>query len=201
MEGFVRCRGLFATAVLAALLAACQPPADEPAAGGQEGDPADPPAALEATPVDASALEALGVRNARQPVPGLITSGQPTPEQLEALRELGVTRFISLRWPEESGAGWEEARSEAEGFVFTRLPIAGADGLTREHVERLDALLDQAGEGATALYCGSSNRVGAMLALRAYWLEGASPEDALAVGRAAGLAGLEGEVRRILGIE
>lgn len=56
-----------------------------------------------------------------------------------------------------------------EGIRFTRIPVAGAAGRTRENVEALDRLLD-----------------------------GASPEEALALGREAGLRGLEGAVAEIL---
>jgi hypothetical protein len=47
----------------------------------------------------------------------------------------------------------------------------------------------------TLVHCGSSNRVGALLALRAAWLKGATLEAALAAGRSAGLTGLESAVR------
>jgi len=48
------------------------------------------------------------------------------------------------------------------------------------------------------LYCASSNRVGAMLALKAHWVDGESPEEALELGLAAGLTSLERSVRDLL---
>jgi hypothetical protein len=48
--------------------------------------------------------------------------------------------------------------------------------------------------------CASGNRVGALLALREFWLEDAEPEAALALGKAAGLTRLEPSVRLLLGL-
>jgi protein tyrosine phosphatase (PTP) superfamily phosphohydrolase (DUF442 family) len=82
---------------------------------------------------------------------------------------------------------------------YVELPIAGASDLTRENVERLDrALRDALPAGPVLLHCASGNRVGALLALRETWLRGAEPEAALALGRAAGLAGLEAKTRELM---
>ncbi len=143
---------------------------------------------------------ALRVRNARMPVPHLVTAGQPTEQQFDGLVEAGFGHFISLRPADERGAGWEEAHVADQSFDFERLPIAGADALTRENVEALAALLEAAGDEPTVLYCGSSNRVGAMLALKAYWVDGADPEAALELGQEAGMTRLEGRVRELLGL-
>ena len=141
----------------------------------------------------------LGVPNARQPKAGLITAGQISQQQMDALAAAGYEHFISLRLPDESGAGWEESYAAERSWDFQRVPVAGSSGLTRENVEALDRILDQAGDEPTVLYCGSSNRVGALMALRAHWLEGASAEEALELGRAAGMTRLEPAVREMLG--
>jgi protein tyrosine phosphatase (PTP) superfamily phosphohydrolase (DUF442 family) len=132
------------------------------------------------------------------PLEHLVTMGQPTPEQLSALVDLGYTDFISLRPVAESGAGWEEGIVADEGIAFARVAVSGAEGLTRENVAALDEAIDAAGGRPTVIYCASGNRVGAMLALRAYWLEGAEPEAALALGREAGLSRLEPVVAELL---
>ena len=167
--------------------------ADTPAGAGE------PAAAVaeRAAPAPGTAA-ALGVTNAREPLPGLVTGGQPTPEQLDALARAGYARFVSLRPAGERGAGWEEEHVAGRDLAFERIPVAGAGDLTREAVMALDRLIDEAGGEPTVVYCASSNRVGALLALRAHWLEGASPEEALELGRAAGLAGLEGAVAALM---
>jgi protein tyrosine phosphatase (PTP) superfamily phosphohydrolase (DUF442 family) len=160
-----------------------------------EAPEASPVAVTTASLEDATALE---VRNARLPLPQLLTAGQLTEAQLDGLAEAGFENFISLRLADEDGAGWEEAHAASQSVSFTRLPVAGTDGLTLENVQELDRLLDSAGDAPTVLYCGSSNRVGALLALRAFWLDGASAEDALELGRAGGMTRLEPAVDELL---
>ncbi len=159
-------------------------------------DPGGAPAAEAAL---ALATEA-GIRNARMPVAGLITAGQPTEDQLDGLRAAGVEHFVSLRPTSEDGAGWEEARASSEGFSFDRLPIAGAASLTRENVETFAAIMERVGDEPALLYCASSNRVGAMIALKAHWIDGDDAETALELGRSAGLASLENPVRELMGL-
>lgn len=137
-----------------------------------------------------------GLSNVARPRPGLLTSAQPSQSQVDALRSLGYEHFISLRPAAEPGAGWEEEYLTDENF--DRIPIAGPEDLTRENVEALDRVLAEAGDARTVLYCASSNRVGALMALRALWVEGVDPDSALALGREAGLTSLEPAVRDLL---
>ena len=153
-----------------------------------------------ATPTLQAAV-ATGMSNARMPAPGLLTGGQPTGAQFEALSGAGYTRFISLRPEGESGGGWEEADAAAHDHTFDRLAIAGAGDLTRENVDAFAALLAEYGDEPTVIYCASGNRVGAMLALKAFWIDGAAPEDALRLGLDAGMTRLETPVRTLLGLE
>lgn len=144
---------------------------------------------------------ALGVFNARMPIPNLVTAGQLTQEQLDGMVDSGYRHFISLRVSTEDGAGWEEGHADGASFEFDRLPISGADGLTRENVEALAALLESSNDEPTVLYCGSSNRVGALLALKAFWVDGAEPEAAFELGQQAGMTGLTAPVRELLGLD
>lgn len=187
-------RRLAPLAALLVLLPAC---ADQPAPDA-DGAPT-PVLSAPASPGPSLATaRSLGVPYAHHPLPALLTAGALTEAQMEALADAGYVNFISLRSPQEDGSGWEEAFAEAQGIPFHRIPVAGAAGLTRENVEALDALLDQAAGEPTVLYCGSANRVGALLALRAHWLDGAAAENALAFGRSAGLLGLEPAVAGLL---
>ena len=168
------------------------------------GETAEPRAAAEpgteAAGSTPAGVAALRIRNARLPMPGLLTGGQLTADQMIALRESGYRHFISLRPADESGAGWEEEFAASEGIAFTRIAIAGATGIDRENAERLDARLAQAGSEPTVLYCGSGNRVGALIALRAHLIEGIGAEEALALGKEAGLTRLEPKVREALSL-
>lgn len=138
------------------------------------------------------------VRNARQPLPGLLTGGQPSVEQLENLGELGYRTVVNLRAEGEPGTGRTEV--EALGMDYVAIPVDGAAGLTRANAEALAAALAEA-EEPVLLHCGSGNRVGALLAMKAFAVDGASAEEALELGLAAGVTRLEPTVREKLGLE
>ena len=193
MSSFLRLRRSALALVLLATLA-CGGGAPSQAQDRDSDDVSSAPA-----PPTLATATALGVANAHEPTAGLLTAGQLTEEQMAALAEAGYTTFISLRAPEESGAGWEEAYAAQHGLAFTRLSIAGAGDLSQENVTALDAILDAA-NGPTVLYCGSANRVGAMLALRANWLDGIDAAQALDFGKAAGMTRLEPAVVQLLGL-
>jgi protein tyrosine phosphatase (PTP) superfamily phosphohydrolase (DUF442 family) len=131
------------------------------------------------------------------PLPDTFCSGQLTPAQFDRLPSLGIRRVVSLRRANEDGSGWEEVRARQLGLEFVRLPIAGADDLDDEHVAALGRAM--APRVPTLVACASSNRVGALLALKARQ-DGATPEQALQIGKQCGLARLEPEVRKRLGL-
>lgn len=153
-----------------------------------------------ARPVTEQAEAGAIIPGATLPIPGVLSSGQPTLEQLERARQAGYRTVINLRSPSEPGFEWEQAAVERLGMSYINIPVAGVKDLTRENVERLDAALRSGQEaGGVLLHCASGNRNGALLALREVWLGGASPDAALALGKTAGLKGLEGATRELLG--
>ena len=154
----------------------------------------------ESTPSTEAAVDALEIRNARRPAEDLLTGGQLTEEQMTALHELGYRTFINLRPTDEDGTGWEEEFAEAEGIDFARLPVTRAAGTTVENAELLADMLEEAGDDPVVVYCASGNRVGALLALKSHFVDGESPENALAFGKEAGVTRLEPKVREMLGL-
>lgn len=182
---------LLAFILLPALLA-CAAPAEQNAtvaAGEPEAAPAPAPEVAAAT--DFTDL----LPNGQEPMPGVTTGGQPTREQLAEAAARGLETVINLRGEGESDIG--RADVEALGMTYVALPIAGTEDLTAANAAALDAALAEA-EGPVMVHCGSGNRVGAMFALRAHFVEGADPEEALALGKAAGLTRLEGATRDAL---
>jgi uncharacterized protein (TIGR01244 family) len=140
----------------------------------------------------------LQLSNMRQPQPHRIVSGAIGAKELGRLRPAGIRHVIDLRTAEES-QGFDEAGIAAGlGLDYHSLPIKGAQSLTRENAARLDELLKAAGDEPTLVHCGSGNRVGALIALRAAWINGQSTETALAEGKRWGLTSLEGAVRGLL---
>lgn len=127
--------------------------------------------------------------------PGLHGGGQPTRAELARLGGIGVRSVVNLRPPAEDPGFDEAAEAAALGLDYACLPVAGADDLDDATVARFGALLE-AGQarGDVLIHCASGNRVGALVALHARGT-GATPDEALALGKAAGLAGLEPAVR------
>lgn len=128
----------------------------------------------------------------------LYTSGQPSPEQFRKLNGAGFRRIIDLRPAAEDHGFDEPASAAAAGLEYLSLPVAGEADLTLANVRKLDQWLADPAQPMTLLHCGSSNRVGALLALRAGWLQKVEAPAALDVGRAAGLTGLEAAVSKLL---
>ena len=154
-----------------------------------------------AATTDSSPQAADLLLNGRQPFPGIVTGGQPTLEQFETIGELGYTTVINLRSAAEMTdevAGREAV--EALGMEYVFIPVASPADLSRENVQLLaDALA--AADGPTVVHCASGNRIGAIFALKAFYLDDASAEEALEIGRSAGLTSLEPVVLQKLGLE
>ena len=138
------------------------------------------------------------IRNALTPSPGLLTGGQPTPEQFDEISQAGYRTVINLRGEGEEGR-WDEASRAAElGLEYLELPITGRGDVTRENALALAELLAVEERLPAVVHCASGNRVGALFALHAFHAKGADVEAALEVGKTAGLTSLEQTVREML---
>lgn len=129
---------------------------------------------------------------------GVIGAGQPSDAELEELAAEGVKTVINLRRAGESNlpADWQ-ARVEKTGMRYVWMPIAGAPDVNEDKARALAEVM-QSAERPLVIHCGSSNRVGALLALKAKLLDGKSTEAAIAYGRRGGLTDLEPHVRSVL---
>lgn len=127
----------------------------------------------------------------------VLTGGKTNAEALRSAQAQGVSKIVNL-CPHSEDLGFDEPALAAElGLVYENIPIAGGGDLTRENAQRLAQALASA-NGPVLVHCMSSNRVGALFALKARWLDGKSVDDALAEGRAHGLKGAEAGVRQLL---
>ena len=146
------------------------------------------------TPAAASSLE---LPNLRYPLPSIRTAGHISAADIDALGAAGVRHVIDLTLDSETPGFDEAAAMRAAGIAYDNLPIGGPAALTRENVQAFDALVTGAAR-PLLVHCASSNRVGAMAALRAAWIQGRPVEEAIAIGHAWGLQSLEGAVRERL---
>lgn len=110
-----------------------------------------------------SLLDAIAqAPNAHQPLPWLITCGQPTADQLAASQQAGVTLVIDLRDPMEDRPFDEPEEIATLGITYLNFPVAiGAlDESVLESI--LEAIRAHAGQ-PTLVHCASANRVGGAL--------------------------------------
>ncbi|MDJ0750378.1 MAG: sulfur transferase domain-containing protein [Woeseiaceae bacterium] len=126
-----------------------------------------------------------------EPVDGLSTAGQPNEAGFKVFADNGYAAVIDLRTEGEDRGLDEAAVVEDLGMEYVSLPIGGGD-ITFEKAAELKRLMDQYDE-PILLHCGSSSRVGALLALQEYAATG-DRDAALEAGRAAGLTRLETKV-------
>lgn len=121
-----------------------------------------------------------------------ISTGQPDEALLSLAKDAGYVAVIDLRTAAEERGIDEAAAVDALGMSYHLLEVAGASGVTFENARALDALLADI-DGPVFLHCRSGNRVGALMALRAS-MNGASDEEAMAIGKGSGLGSLAGVV-------
>lgn len=124
--------------------------------------------------------------------------GTPSQEDIQHFAENDGDVVISLLSVAEMKGSEETAWTTASGLAFYHVPINGAEGVTFAKARALDKLLLRHADKTILVHCASSNRVGALFALRAGWLDGHSVEDALAIGRLHGLTSLQDKVSKML---
>ena len=148
------------------------------------------------------AIAALGMElpKLRHPTANHWVSGQPTLEQLSQLKARGITRVINLRPAAEAPELKEAEHLHAIGLSYRELPITGDADLTLANAQKLDALLAESGEDSTLLHCASGNRVGALMSLRAAWIQQKPPTEALRIGRDYGMTSLAPVVQKLLAL-
>ena len=125
-----------------------------------------------------------------------VSTGQPDAEILAIAKDAGIATIVDLRAPNENRGIDEVAEVEALGMRYVSLPVAGGEDVNFDNAVALDKIL-AASDGPVLLHCASGNRVGALFALRES-LKGASDDEALTVGKSAGLTRLESVVKNRL---
>lgn len=138
----------------------------------------------------------IDIRNARYIDSTVLLGGQPSETQFSAAADLGYQLIVTLRGAGESGTSGEQALVEELGMRYLQIPMANGGGLTEDNARALAAVLDDPDNRPLMVHCGSGNRVGGLFALKAFFVDGASTEAALEIGRKAGMrASLEPRVK------
>lgn len=132
-----------------------------------------------------------------RPDTNTLVCGALNDEKVVALAKAGFEVVINLQ-PDEELCFDEPAAVERAGLYYAHLPIHGAKDLKQLKILAFDNILRQYHGKKVAIHCGSGNRVGAAIALRAGWLRGRKMDTAMERGRSHGLTKLEDEVYKRL---
>jgi len=116
----------------------------------------------------------------------LLLAGQPSPEDLQLLKERGVKTVINLRGDNE--IDWDEAAAVAKlGMAYVHVPFQSAGELTDEVFDRVLATLRDPESGSTVFHCATANRVGAIWYVHRVLDEGVAPQIAEQEAKTVGL--------------
>jgi protein tyrosine phosphatase (PTP) superfamily phosphohydrolase (DUF442 family) len=126
------------------------------------------------------------IANAAEPLPGLVTGGQPTEAQLEAFRAAGGVVVLDIRAPREPRPLDEVAVTQRLGLEYQVIPVITGAATDVELDQILDALRKAQGR-TTLFHCASGNRVGGALIPYFVLDQGMEEDDAVQLAIRIGL--------------
>jgi protein tyrosine phosphatase (PTP) superfamily phosphohydrolase (DUF442 family) len=141
--------------------------------------------------VTGSAFQALAaVTNACQLLPSVVTGGQPAAQSLQAFADAGGGIVLDLRDPMEPRPIDEAPLALHLGLDYRNVPV-GPGTIDDPTLERILAVLREAGDRTVFVHCGSGNRVGGALIPFLMLDHGLEEEDAVAQAMRVGLRSAE----------
>jgi protein tyrosine phosphatase (PTP) superfamily phosphohydrolase (DUF442 family) len=110
-----------------------------------------------------SLLTALaGMPNAAEPVPGWITGGQPTEQQIKSFKAAGGEVVLDNRDPMEPRPFDEPTAVRTAGLEYHTLPIVHG-AVNQDTMKRMHEMLRRLTGRKALLHCSSGNRTSAAL--------------------------------------
>lgn len=123
-------------------------------------------------------LDAIsGVANACEPIPGIVTGGQPTLQHLAALKRAGCEVVLDIRERMEPQPFPVPDAVVKAGLEYKHIPVSHGPLSDATLGAVLAAVRELAGKKRAFVYCGSGNRVGAGL-IPYFMLEQGMEEEA-----------------------
>ena len=131
-----------------------------------------------------------GLPNAAEPVPGWITGGQPTEQQLNTFKSAGGEVVLDNRDPMEPRPFDEPAAVRAAGLEYISLPIVHG-AVTTDTMRQMHQTLKRLHGKKTLLHCSSGNRTAAALIPYMMLEKKMEQEDAVDLAMSIGLRSTE----------
>ncbi len=142
-------------------------------------------------------VELIPIPNAVMFDHNVLLGGQPSQEHLKQAAAAGYQTIVNLR-PVGEFSEWDEREvAEAAGLRYVSIPISGNSGLSLESAQELATELDRDGGRPILIHCASGNRAGALLALKAFFVDFMGSTEALQLGLDHGMTSLEPTVDKI----
>jgi protein tyrosine phosphatase (PTP) superfamily phosphohydrolase (DUF442 family) len=104
-----------------------------------------------------------GLPNASEPLPGIVTGGQPTAEQLAALKRAGCEVVLDIREPTEPRPYPTPDAVRAAGLEYINIPFGHGEIADATFDRILRTVRELSGRKRVLFHCSSGNRVGAAL--------------------------------------
>jgi len=137
-------------------------------------------------------LDAIaGVPNACEPLPGIVTGGQPAASHLAALKQAGCAVVIDIREPMEPQPFRTPDAVVAAGLEYRRIPVGHGTVSEATFTQLSDTVRELAGKRPAFIYCSSGNRVGGTLLPYLMLDRGLEEEAAVAEALRVGLRSAE----------
>ena len=131
-----------------------------------------------------------GLPNASEPIPGWVTGGQPTEQQLREFKAAGGEVVVDNRDPMEPRSFDEPAVVRAAGLEYVNLPIVEG-AATADTMKRMHEVLRTLEGRKTLVHCNSGNRTSAGLIPYLMIDKGMEEEAAVDVAMHGGLRSAE----------
>jgi protein tyrosine phosphatase (PTP) superfamily phosphohydrolase (DUF442 family) len=143
-------------------------------------------------------MDKITMINMLVPQENLIVGGQPTINDLRTMKLMGISQVINLRPTTEIIDFDEVELLHNLDMNYHLIPLTDITTFTKGSAQQLEAILDL--NEPTLVHCASGNRVGALIALQAFWCDQLSPQESLDKGLQAGLTKLTPQVSELLGL-
>jgi len=131
-----------------------------------------------------------GLANAAEPVPGWVTGGQPTEQQLKAFKVAGGQVVLDNRDPMEPRPFDEPTVVRTAGLEYHSLPIVHG-AVTQDTMKRMHEMLRRLTGRKALLHCSSGNRTAAALIPYLMVEKKMEEEDAVGVAMKSGMRSAE----------